>query len=90
MMESQLYKEIFGEGEARGRAEGEAKALLRFFLRRFDYINEALSRRVLQETRTELLELWLDEVATLPDASKLPALVERILRTPAPTSEQTP
>ena len=89
-MESQLYKEIFGEGKAEGRAEGQAKALLRFFLRRFDYINEAVSRRVLLETRTELLELWFDEAMMLPDATKLPALVERILRTPAPASAPNP
>jgi hypothetical protein len=90
MMESQLYKEIFQEGEDRGKAEGKAESLLRFFLRRFDYINEALSRRVLLETRTELLDLWFDEAVMLPDASKLPALIERILRTPAPASEPTP
>ena len=84
MIESQLYKEIFKEGEDQGELKGQARTLLRVLLRRFDYLDEDLSRRILAETRQDLLELWLDDALAIPSAEKLPPLVERILRTALP------
>lgn len=80
MIESQFYQSILQEGEA----IRQAKALLRLLLRRFDYVDESLSARVLAETRMPLLESWFDDAAILADEDALRSLVTRIKSIPQP------
>ena len=100
-MESSLYREIFEEGEAKGRADGEAKGradgevkgkveaktdmLLRILMRRFHFVDDLLSQRIRAETRLEVLDAWLDEAVLTADEQGLGQLIEHIKRTPPPT-----
>jgi hypothetical protein len=67
LRESPLWQEIERDGEAKGRAEGEAKALRRsirvFLLGRFGPLPEWVGER-LDGAGTEDLELWLNRTAT--------------------------
>ena len=65
MMESTLYREIFEEGEAKGKAEGEAKLLIRLLLARLGRVAPDVRQAILAQAQAdpELLSVWFDEVA---------------------------
>jgi hypothetical protein len=66
--ESQVVNEWIREGEvmgaARGKAEGEAAALLRVLRARFGAVPDELAGRILQAADLPQLERWLDLAST--------------------------
>ena len=52
------------------------------FLRRFNYTDDALAKRIRAETRPSVLESWFDDALMLADEQALHGMVDRIKQTP--------
>jgi hypothetical protein len=65
LMESELYKEIFGDGEARGKAE----AILAVLAVRGIVVSDAIRARILGCTDIPTLDLWIRRTAVAPTAA---------------------
>ena len=69
LMESELYRSIFGKGEARGKAEGKAEAVLAVLAARGIAVSDLLRDRVLHCTDVATLDVWIRRAATASTAS---------------------
>ncbi len=63
--------ELRAEGEARGRAEGEARAIVTFLRTRGIEINPEVAARIEATTDLATLELWLGRAATVSSVEEL-------------------
>jgi hypothetical protein len=93
LMESELYREIYGdgvtageargkaEGEARGKAEGKAESILAVLVARDIPVSDAIRARVLGCTDVPTLDAWIRRAAV---ASTAAAVVRA--KPPAPAS----
>jgi hypothetical protein len=64
-MESELYKEIFGEGEAKS----EAKSILTVLATRGISVSEAIRERILGCTDIPTLDVWTQRAVVVPTAA---------------------
>jgi hypothetical protein len=73
LMESQLYKEIFGdgkaEGKAEGRAEGKAEGILAVLATRDISVSDAIRERILSCTDGATLDAWIRRAAVASTAA---------------------
>jgi hypothetical protein len=73
LMESELYREIFGEGEAageaRGEARGEAKSILAVLEARGIPVSDTLRARILGCTDSATLHVWIRRAAVVSTAA---------------------
>ncbi|MBB5918687.1 hypothetical protein BJY24_007599 [Nocardia transvalensis] len=56
---SEFARRYFNRGQAKGAAEGEAKALLKILRHRFD-VPDTIADRVMECTDTQQLDAWTD------------------------------
>lgn len=68
-MESELYKEIFGEAQAKGMAMGQAKAVLSVLAARGISVSEPLRARILGCRDVATLDTWIRRAAVASTAS---------------------
>ena len=76
-MESVLYREIFGEGEAkgeargevRGEARGEARSILRLLANRGIAVSDAVREKILACTDIATLDAWFDRAGVVSTAA---------------------
>jgi hypothetical protein len=61
---NETQRRILTEGLARGRAEGNAKALLRILARRGIVVSAEQTRAILSCTNLDQLETWVDRAVT--------------------------
>ncbi len=69
LMESELYREIFGEGRAAGEAKGEAKSVLAVLAARGIAVSDAIRERVLGCTDIPTLDVWVQRAAVASTAA---------------------
>jgi hypothetical protein len=65
LMESELYKEIFGDGKAEGKAEG----ILTVLAARGVAVSDTVRKRILACTDIPTLDTWLGRAAVAPTAA---------------------
>lgn len=72
-MESELYKSIFGKGEAKGlvagEAKGEAKSILAVLSARGIPVSDTIRERILGCTDIATLDVWIQRAAVAPTAA---------------------
>jgi hypothetical protein len=83
LVESELYKEIFGEGEARGKAEGKAEDILAVLSARGITASDAVRERILGCTDVPTLDVWLRRAVVAPTAAA-------VVRAKAPPRARSP
>lgn len=79
LMESVLYREIFEEGEVRGRTKTLAEMLVRGLMHHLGTLDPAVRERIRSEKDPETLEVWCDELLTARDAERARLLVTKIM-----------
>ena len=77
-MESELYKSIFADGAARGRAEAHASMVVRMLTRRLGSVDPGLRQRIQSFGDAATLEVWTDEVVLAADDGAVRRVVDRI------------
>jgi hypothetical protein len=80
LMESVLYKSIFAEGEARGRAEAHASTLVRLLTHRLGVLDPDLRRRIRSCSDADTLETWAEEVFLATEESTVRRVVDKIAK----------
>ena len=72
-MESELYREIFGdgkvEGEAKGRVEGRAESILTVLAARGIPVSDTIRARILGCTDPAILDVWIRRAAVASTAA---------------------
>jgi hypothetical protein len=68
---SETMRKSFAQGEAKGKAEGAAKALLRVLERRAITVSDAQREKILACTDIATLEGWLDKAVTAASSDEL-------------------
>jgi len=81
LMESELYKSIFGRGEAKG----EAKSILAVLTARGITVSDTVRERILGCTDIATLDVWIRRAALAPTAA---AVVRS--KAPAPSAGRGP
>jgi predicted transposase YdaD len=85
LMESELYREIFGEGKAKGEARGEARGILNVLAARRIPVSDTIRERILACTDIATLDVWMRRAATAATA----ASVVRAARPAVPSAGRT-
>ena len=80
LMESVLYKSIFAEGEARGRAEAHASTVVRQLTHRLGVLDPDLRRRIRSFGDADTLEAWAEELFLTADDAAVRRLVDKIAK----------
>jgi hypothetical protein len=78
LMESELYKSIFADGAARGRAEAHASTLVRMLTHRLGSVDPELRRRIQSFGDAATLEVWTDEVVLAADEAAVCRVLDKI------------
>jgi hypothetical protein len=68
LMESELYKEIFGDGRVRGNAEGKAESILAVLAARDIPVSDGVRARVLGCSDVATLDAWIRRAAVASTA----------------------
>ncbi len=69
LMESELYKSIFGKGEARGKVQGKAESVLAVLAARGIAVSNTVRERILTCTDIPTLDAWLGRAAVASTAA---------------------
>jgi len=69
LMESELYKSIFGKGEAMGEAKGRAKDVLAVLATRGIAVSDTVRERILACTDIPTLDAWLGRAVVASTAA---------------------
>jgi hypothetical protein len=69
MMESELYKSIFGKGKAAGQVEGRAKDILAVLAARGISVSDTVRDRILACTDIPTLDAWVRRAAVASTAA---------------------
>ena len=89
-MESELYKSIFGKGEAKGEIKGEARGkaeayadvLIQLLIHRTGAVDLALRERIRAASDVDTLKAWHSEVLFAADADALRRVADKIRNAP--------
>lgn len=90
LMESELYKSIFGKGEAKGEMKGEARGkaeayadvLIQLLIHRTGSIDFPLRERIRTASDVDTLKAWHSEVLFAGDADALRRVADKIRNAP--------
>jgi hypothetical protein len=77
LMESELYREIFGDGEAAGEAKGKAESILAVLAARGIPVSDAVRARILGCNDVATLDAWIRRAVVASTAAA-------VVRTKAP------
>jgi hypothetical protein len=69
LMESELYKEIFGDGEAAGEARGKAESIVAVLAARGVPVSDAVRARILGCSDVATLDVWIRRAAVVSTAA---------------------
>lgn len=85
-MESELYRSVFEEWEAKGEAKGEAKnkadTIIQILIRRLGPLDQALRERIRGLSDIDTLNAWYNESLSVVDADGARRLGDTILKAP--------
>ena len=88
LMESTLYQSAFAKGEARGKAEAEARlyveTILRILAHRIGTVDSTIAERLRTVSNLETLSAWHEEALLAIDAEGARRLAEKIQNAPLP------
>lgn len=82
LMESELFRSLVAEVEAKSKAAGEAQktqeTIIRILMRRMGELDLAIREKIRALSDIELLNFWYDEALAVVDADGARKLVEQI------------
>jgi hypothetical protein len=78
LMESTLFRRAFEKGEAKGKAEAQAKILIQILTRRLGVLDAAVRERIHATSDLELLSVWVNQALDLTDAEQARRFVETL------------
>ncbi|HSN98125.1 MAG TPA: hypothetical protein VLS89_07500 [Candidatus Nanopelagicales bacterium] len=82
-MESELYRSLFEEVEAKGEAKKVRETIIGILLRRMGALDMAIRDKIRGFSDVDMLNVWYEEALGIVDAEGARRLAETIQKAPA-------